>query len=101
MELGRDPNHIKEDAIDAIADQAPILIWLDVDVRGTLVDGLDEHVVDQPDDWREIDLPFQLQQIERAPIIRRGHANGDPVVLLYCPFEAPPRHEIGVMPVYR
>ncbi len=63
MELGRDPNHIKEDAIDTVADQASILIWLDVDVRGTLVNSLDEHIVDQLDNRRQIDLPFQLEQI--------------------------------------
>jgi hypothetical protein len=91
LELGRDPHRIIEDAVDPIADQDPIFIRLDMDVRGAFVDGLDEDIVDQPDDWREIDLPLQLEQIEGTLLTPSRRANRDCIVLLDDPVKAPLR----------
>jgi len=91
LELGRDPHRIIEEAVDPIADQDPVFIRLDMDVRGAFVDGLDEDIVDQPDDWREIDLPLQLEQIEGTLLTPSRRANRDGIVLLDDPVKAPLR----------
>ena len=73
VHLGRHGG-LLQDAVDPVADRDLVLVRFDVDVRGPLVDRLDDDLVDQLDDAR---LLGHLEQVLAA--LDRGSAAGQVV----------------------
>ena len=57
-------HHLVEDAVDPVADAVVLLVRLDVDVRGALLDRVGEDDVHQADDRRFLGLLLQHLEVE-------------------------------------
>ena len=54
LQLQRRLHHLVEHAVDAVADAEVLLVGLDVDVGGALLDGVEQDEVDELDDRRVV-----------------------------------------------
>jgi hypothetical protein len=88
-ELHRRRHDVVEDAVDAVADAQFLLVRLDVDVAGALLDRRHQHHVHQLDDRRLLALPGERLGADLLEVLEHLHVGG---VAERHLFERPGRH---------